>query len=411
MWSLLTCGVGRDRCLQAQDCERCCSKFGDNKDIVPQKKATDAMPGLTELPSLIKPEPKPSGPRTEHVPWWQCPSANDSYKWCHDSCAGQGEINGIPMQPHPVLSTGAPGAVHDAHAEVNVLDAKMQAMDRLHSQDHGGYMTLAPQSQQYKTDAQLVLLPSTVEHSIEESEAQKAEQRRQMHEVEQKQRELQEAREMEDEEVHRKFLDQQRFEQETWEQECREAEEREQQRMEQIRLETERREQELRSQQAQRRQQERLEAERKAEEEARRETKRSNEASQQLKAKKPEEEKRIPSPKSKGSGKAASKQAAGPKAAARANAKPQETFNIVLDKKEGQGLGINVATLEDGSLKIEGISDDPSTLLGAWNKRNPAQLVKPGDLIFEANGHSGDCNAIIRQLKATQTLAVCIHRP
>jgi len=411
MWQLLTCGVGRDRCLQAQECERCCSKFGDNKDIVPQKKATDAMPGLTELPSLLKPEPKPSGPRTEHVPWWQCPCANDSYKWCHDSFAGQGEINGIPMQAHPVLSTGAPGAVHDAHAEVNVLDAKMQAMDRLHSQDHGVYMTLAPQSQQYKTDAQLVLLPATVEHSIEESEAQKAEQRRQMHEVEQKQRELQEAREIEEEEVHRKFLDQQRFEQETWEQECREAEEREQQRMEQVRLETERREQELRSQQAQRRQQERLEAERKAEEEARRENKRSNEASQQLKAKKPEEEKRIPSPKSKGSGKAASKQAAGPKAAARANAKPQETFNIVLDKKEGQGLGINVATLEDGSLKIESISDDPSTLLGAWNKRNPAQLVKPGDQIFEANGHSGDCNAIIRQLKATQTLAVCIHRP
>merc|ERR1711933_315311 len=75
--------------------------------------------------------------------------------------------------------------------------------------------------------------------------------------------------------------------------------------------------------------------------------------------------------KSKAKGKA--------KASASTSKRPEipYQFEIMLDKTKGGSLGINVATLSDGSLKIEHVGEEITSLMGAWNAENPGSKVLP----------------------------------
>merc|ERR1712176_1223673 len=85
--------------------------------------------------------------------------------------------------------------------------------------------------------------------------------------------------------------------------------------------------------------------------------------------------------------------------------KRSHQFEIMLDKSKGGSLGINVATLSDGSLKIEHVGDDITSLMGSWNAENPGSKVLPGDVIYEVNGAIHDAEKIISELKKNQFLA------
>jgi len=86
-------------------------------------------------------------------------------------------------------------------------------------------------------------------------------------------------------------------------------------------------------------------------------------------------------------------------------------YTIHLDKTKGQGLGVNVATIEtEASLSVEDVGGGKGTLVRDWNDANPDMMVKPGDRIVDVNGVHGDAGKIIGQLKMNQHLVVKLLR-
>merc|ERR1712187_891634 len=152
-------------------------------------------------------------------------------------------------------------------------------------------------------------------------------------------------------------------------------------------------------------------------------------AAEDERIKREEENKRKAEQEAKAKAEAKPKPKSKPKAKSAAQAKPSEIiakaekeksqasrnkpheFEVVLDKTRGQPLGINVATLNDGSLKIESVSPDKSSIVGAWNSGNPGNQVVAGDVIYEVNGAANDAESLITELKKNQFLACTIRRP
>uniref|UniRef100_A0A7S1QDB3 PDZ domain-containing protein n=1 Tax=Alexandrium catenella TaxID=2925 RepID=A0A7S1QDB3_ALECA len=89
------------------------------------------------------------------------------------------------------------------------------------------------------------------------------------------------------------------------------------------------------------------------------------------------------------------------------------TFNIVVQKAKGVGLGISVAhssiaTNMKGML-VGGVH--PGGVIAAWNEGSEEpKRVHPGDLIFQVNGVYGDTMAMIDEVKAKKFLAIHVMR-
>eukprot|EP00440_Ansanella_granifera_P002440 gb/GFBE01002651.1/.p1 GENE.gb/GFBE01002651.1/~~gb/GFBE01002651.1/.p1 ORF type:complete len:122 (+),score=24.42 gb/GFBE01002651.1/:1-366(+) len=74
-------------------------------------------------------------------------------------------------------------------------------------------------------------------------------------------------------------------------------------------------------------------------------------------------------------------------------------FTIIIDRRSGEGLGIDAAPEKNGTLELKGIT--PGGLVDRWNCSQPPgsqELVKPGMRVVEVNG---------RYSSAVQLIAAC----
>merc|ERR1740117_1982670 len=74
-------------------------------------------------------------------------------------------------------------------------------------------------------------------------------------------------------------------------------------------------------------------------------------------------------------------------------------FTIILDRRNGDGLGIDTTPEDDGALMIKTLT--AGGLVDKWNQnlpKNSPELVKPGMLIIEVNG---------RYQTAMQVISAC----
>jgi len=75
---------------------------------------------------------------------------------------------------------------------------------------------------------------------------------------------------------------------------------------------------------------------------------------------------------------------------------------ILIDK-----VNIEVTDL-DSRLRIDRMSEG---LMAAWNRSNPAFIVRPGDYIVRVNGERGSGKAMVEELRAAEeSLRIVIHR-
>mmetsp|Transcript_77958 Transcript_77958/g.252895 ORF Transcript_77958/g.252895 Transcript_77958/m.252895 type:complete len:515 (+) Transcript_77958:173-1717(+) len=85
-----------------------------------------------------------------------------------------------------------------------------------------------------------------------------------------------------------------------------------------------------------------------------------------------------------------------------------DTYTIVLQKKRGTRLGIEVDTTHGlGGLLVHTVKDG---LVEAWNKSNPDVQVRVGDQIIEVNGVVGDADALVAQCKVANRLQMRLLR-
>eukprot|EP00928_Gymnodinium_smaydae_P048895 TRINITY_DN3275_c0_g1_i2.p2 TRINITY_DN3275_c0_g1~~TRINITY_DN3275_c0_g1_i2.p2 ORF type:complete len:200 (-),score=60.54 TRINITY_DN3275_c0_g1_i2:265-792(-) len=101
--------------------------------------------------------------------------------------------------------------------------------------------------------------------------------------------------------------------------------------------------------------------------------------------------------------------AAAPPAAVPAAAEAQEeTYTIVVDKKDHGRLGVDVNHQEDSKcLLIEAITGG---CVGAWNEKHPQTSVNVGDFIVAVNGQAGDVPKMVEECKNSEKLEIKIKR-
>eukprot|EP00442_Polarella_glacialis_P056447 CAMPEP_0115163560 /NCGR_PEP_ID=MMETSP0227-20121206/72578_1 /TAXON_ID=89957 /ORGANISM="Polarella glacialis, Strain CCMP 1383" /LENGTH=148 /DNA_ID=CAMNT_0002575881 /DNA_START=92 /DNA_END=539 /DNA_ORIENTATION=- len=94
----------------------------------------------------------------------------------------------------------------------------------------------------------------------------------------------------------------------------------------------------------------------------------------------------------------------------------QDTFEAILDKKDGKKLGIDVDHLSDktgllfaGSMEDWQGSGTSTTLSGKWNTDNPGREIHEGDVIREVNGETTPA-AMLDRCKQDSKLVLRVKR-
>merc|ERR1740120_672763 len=87
---------------------------------------------------------------------------------------------------------------------------------------------------------------------------------------------------------------------------------------------------------------------------------------------------------------------------------PQEFVAVVSKTNFSQPLGVDVDVSDDTCLTIERVHE--SGALPMWNRKNPATLVQPGDVIVDVNGVRGDAELMTLACTRQQVLELRIRR-
>mmetsp|Transcript_47983 Transcript_47983/g.133833 ORF Transcript_47983/g.133833 Transcript_47983/m.133833 type:complete len:125 (-) Transcript_47983:231-605(-) len=84
-------------------------------------------------------------------------------------------------------------------------------------------------------------------------------------------------------------------------------------------------------------------------------------------------------------------------------------FTIVIDRRTGDGLGINASPEKDGTLEVKTIT--PSGLVDRWNHSLPSgspEQVIPGMRVIEVNGRHGCAMQLIAACRETEVLHITL---
>jgi len=87
-------------------------------------------------------------------------------------------------------------------------------------------------------------------------------------------------------------------------------------------------------------------------------------------------------------------------------------FTVVLDRRSGEGLGIDATPKKDGTLEVRNIS--PGSLVGRWNAslaEGAREMVKPGMIIVEVNGSSNSAMELIKACREFSVLHITFRPP
>mmetsp|Transcript_109623 Transcript_109623/g.194410 ORF Transcript_109623/g.194410 Transcript_109623/m.194410 type:complete len:130 (+) Transcript_109623:94-483(+) len=83
------------------------------------------------------------------------------------------------------------------------------------------------------------------------------------------------------------------------------------------------------------------------------------------------------------------------------------TFEIFVEKKAGEALGVDVDTFDMERLRITKLK---AGLIEDWNAKNPVMQVQVGDYITEINGQS-TADKLLEIVKDSASLRITIFRP
>mmetsp|Transcript_66713 Transcript_66713/g.124636 ORF Transcript_66713/g.124636 Transcript_66713/m.124636 type:complete len:133 (+) Transcript_66713:59-457(+) len=84
-------------------------------------------------------------------------------------------------------------------------------------------------------------------------------------------------------------------------------------------------------------------------------------------------------------------------------------FTVVVDRRMGEGLGIDASPERDGTLEIRNVQADG--LVFRWNERQPpgaSEVVKKGMQIVEVNGVSSGALQLIQACKECSVLHIVV---
>eukprot|EP00405_Crypthecodinium_cohnii_P025147 CAMPEP_0206495910 /NCGR_PEP_ID=MMETSP0324_2-20121206/48972_1 /ASSEMBLY_ACC=CAM_ASM_000836 /TAXON_ID=2866 /ORGANISM="Crypthecodinium cohnii, Strain Seligo" /LENGTH=153 /DNA_ID=CAMNT_0053980581 /DNA_START=66 /DNA_END=527 /DNA_ORIENTATION=- len=93
--------------------------------------------------------------------------------------------------------------------------------------------------------------------------------------------------------------------------------------------------------------------------------------------------------------------------ASRAFREQDGEFEIVLDKRKGTPLGIDIVYWENNTLLVEAVVGG---LVEEWNKKHPKLSVQSGDVLLEVNGIRGDRHRLVDECTKRSTLKVTFRR-
>eukprot|EP00927_Polykrikos_kofoidii_P061048 TRINITY_DN55936_c0_g1_i1.p1 TRINITY_DN55936_c0_g1~~TRINITY_DN55936_c0_g1_i1.p1 ORF type:complete len:131 (+),score=29.14 TRINITY_DN55936_c0_g1_i1:233-625(+) len=86
-----------------------------------------------------------------------------------------------------------------------------------------------------------------------------------------------------------------------------------------------------------------------------------------------------------------------------------DEFTIVIDRRKGDGLGIDASPEKDGTLEVKNITF--AGLVDKWNQGLPAdsrEQVRPGMRVIEVNGRYGSAMQLIAACRETEVLHITL---
>mmetsp|Transcript_73136 Transcript_73136/g.191726 ORF Transcript_73136/g.191726 Transcript_73136/m.191726 type:complete len:170 (-) Transcript_73136:22-531(-) len=84
-------------------------------------------------------------------------------------------------------------------------------------------------------------------------------------------------------------------------------------------------------------------------------------------------------------------------------------FKVLIDRRSGGKLGLDVDQLSGSVLIVDAIKDG---LIQNWNDEHPARALRVGDYIVSVNGVRGDGLQLVEECKKMQIISlVCRRRP
>eukprot|EP00416_Gambierdiscus_australes_P017504 CAMPEP_0171082980 /NCGR_PEP_ID=MMETSP0766_2-20121228/17442_1 /TAXON_ID=439317 /ORGANISM="Gambierdiscus australes, Strain CAWD 149" /LENGTH=125 /DNA_ID=CAMNT_0011540387 /DNA_START=56 /DNA_END=433 /DNA_ORIENTATION=+ len=87
-------------------------------------------------------------------------------------------------------------------------------------------------------------------------------------------------------------------------------------------------------------------------------------------------------------------------------------FTIIIDRRTGEGLGIDAGPEKNGTLEIKNIT--PGGLIDRWNHSLPddsREHVRPGMRVIEVNGRYNSAMQLIAACRETEVLHITLSTP
>mmetsp|Transcript_11993 Transcript_11993/g.26665 ORF Transcript_11993/g.26665 Transcript_11993/m.26665 type:complete len:126 (-) Transcript_11993:81-458(-) len=84
-------------------------------------------------------------------------------------------------------------------------------------------------------------------------------------------------------------------------------------------------------------------------------------------------------------------------------------FTIIVDRRNGDGLGIDASPEKDGTLEVKNIT--PAGLVDRWNRALPQdsrEQVRPGMRIIEVNGRYSSAMQLIAACREAEVLHITL---
>ncbi|CAE8743996.1 unnamed protein product, partial [Polarella glacialis] len=84
-------------------------------------------------------------------------------------------------------------------------------------------------------------------------------------------------------------------------------------------------------------------------------------------------------------------------------------FTIVIDRRTGEGLGIDASPEKNGTLEIKNIT--PGGLVDRWNRSQPPdsrEHVMPGHRVIEVNGRYSSAVQLIAACRENEELHITV---